>query len=501
MKIKLLIFLLFFRGSLISYSQACTPAGDETTYGTGNVWNGYVYDNINFTSYSGYVTEGNAGSPDFDENFTGDYVNYTTNGCPVYTETFSVRYKLIKTFADGDYEFTVGADDGFRLSLDGGTTWIINNWNDQSYTINTATVHLNGSYNMVLEYYENGGGNRVSFSVAPTCLGIEDQSVYGTGNVWRGYVYDGTSFNTYKGLVTEGISTNPNFDESFGGSNTIYSTSNCSTQTETFSIRYRLRKYLNGSYIFILGGDDGYRLSLDGGATWVINRWADQSYNTFSYAATLSGTYDMVVEYYENGGDNRISFSLSGAVLPVTLISFDAQKDKNKALLEWETTTNSTTDHFEIEKNNSNNNQFQNIGIVSATEGIMSNNSVKYTFTDNNLSGNTSYYRLKMYDLSGTISYSKILSVQSSEASNRIEIYPTISRGAFYIKSSERITNPKISLFDMNGKLVAEKKPGTLNIGTAIPLIFSNIITKGIFVMKIYKDEYPILTQKVIINQ
>lgn len=499
MKIKLLIFLLFFAGRITSYSQACTPAGDQTTYGTGNVWIGYVYDNINFTSYNGYVTEGNAGSPNFDESFTGDYVNYTTNGCPVYTETFSVRYKLIKTFADGDYEFTVGADDGFRLSLDGGTTWIINNWNDQSYTINTATAHLNGSYNMVLEYYENGGGNRVSFSVAPTCLGTEDQSVYGTGNVWRGYVYDGTSFNTYKGVVTEGIASNPNFDESFGGSNTTYSTSNCSTQTETFSVRYRLRKYLNGSYVFILGGDDGYRLSLDGGATWVINRWYDQSYNTFSYAASLTGTYDMVIEFYENGGDNRISFSLSGGVLPVTLLSFDAQNVRNKVQLKWETTPNSTTDHFEIEKSNSSN-QFQNIGAIPATEGIMSDNSIKYTFTDNNLSDNTSYYRLKMFDLSGTISYSKIISVQPGETSNKIQVYPTMSGGTFYIKSPERITNPQISLFDLNGKLIAEKKPGTLNAGTAVPLTFSNIITKGVFVLKISIDGTPVSIQKVIIN-
>lgn len=500
MKNRLLQLGAFFLAfTFSSYSQPCTPAGDETTFGTGNVWNGYVYDNINFTGYSGYVNEGNSGSPDFDESFTGDYVNYTTNGCPVYTETFSVRYKLTKTFTDGDYEFTVGGDDGFRLSLDGGSTWVINNWNDQSYTINTYAVHLNGSYNMVLEYYENGGGNRVSFSVAPTCFGTEDPSVYGTGNVWRGYVYDGTNFNTYKGLVTEGISSDPNFDESFGGSNTNYSTSGCSTQTETFSVRYRLRKYLNGSYIFIMGGDDGYRLSLDGGATWVIDRWADQSYNTFSYAASLAGTYDMVIEFYENGGDNRISFVLSGGILPVTLISFDGKKETNQVALDWETTSNSTTDHFEIEKSYDNI-QFNPIGKISVAEGVIGNNSVKYSFPDNNPSGNTSFYRLKIFDLAGTISYSKTLSFQPGDNSNRIQVYPTISGGTFYIKSSERISNPQISLFDMNGKLVGEKKPGVLTQGVAIPLTFTNIISKGIFVLKISKDNTTISTQKVIIN-
>ncbi|MBS1574290.1 MAG: T9SS type A sorting domain-containing protein [Bacteroidetes bacterium] len=106
-----------------------------------------------------------------------------------------------------------------------------------------------------------------------------------------------------------------------------------------------------------------------------------------------------------------------------------------------------------------------------------------------------------MFDLSGTVSYSKTLSVHPDETGNRIEVYPTISEGTFYIKSSERITNTKINLFDMNGKLVAEKKPGTLNAGTTVPLTFPNIITKGVFVLRVYKDEVPISTQKVIITQ
>src|ERR1700712_2450875 len=175
----------------VSNAQPCTPAGDQISYGTSDTWIGYIYDNMDFTNYSGWVNEGTPGNPNFDESFGGDNVNYATNGCSVYTETFSARYKLTKTFAPGSYQFIVGADDGYRLSLDGGTTWVINQFTDQSYNFSIYSATLSGTYNMVIEYYENGGGNRISFSVTTACLATDDQTIYGTGNVWRGYIYKG----------------------------------------------------------------------------------------------------------------------------------------------------------------------------------------------------------------------------------------------------------------------------------------------------------------------
>lgn len=49
------ILMLFLK--LHAMSQACTPMGDEVSYGTGNNWIGYVYDNSNLTNYKGYVNE------------------------------------------------------------------------------------------------------------------------------------------------------------------------------------------------------------------------------------------------------------------------------------------------------------------------------------------------------------------------------------------------------------------------------------------------------------
>ncbi|MEP6746599.1 MAG: PA14 domain-containing protein [Bacteroidota bacterium] len=457
--------------SLFAHAQTCTPAGDETSYGTSNTWIGYIYDNQDFTNYSGYVNEGTSTNPNFDESFGGDNVSYPTNGCSIYTETFSARYKLIKSFTAGQYQFTVGADDGYRLSIDGGATWIIDRWGDQSYGYTTYATTLGGTYNIVLEYYENGGGNRVSFSVDTLCLGTEDQSIYGTGDVWKGYIYNGTNFNNYAGLVTEGLPGNPNFDESFGGDYTFYNTSACGVLTEQFSARYRLQKtFASGDYIFTAGGDDGYRLSMDGGNTWLINSWADQGYATSMASATLNGTYDMVLEYYENAGGNRLSFNITGSLLPVKLLGFDGKTDNKNISLSWKVSSEINADYYQVEKS-ADGIAFTVLGKVFATASTSAGKT--YGYPDASPFSGINFYRLRMVDKDGKYSYSPVIKIIFTEKKS-VSIFPSvIDNGSVYISTSAELKNGLVELFDMTGKKLQQIRLAMLATGqvTALPLI------------------------------
>lgn len=445
-------FLLLLFAALLSnhlYAQACSPAGDQTSYGVADTWIGYVYDNTGFTNYKGYITEGSAGNPAFNETFGGDYVNFATNGCPVYTESFTVRYKLRKTFTAGNYQITVGGDDGYRLSLDGGATWVINRWVDQAYAFTTYAATLNGSYDMVLEYYENGGGNRVSFKADAVCTGLENQAVYGTGNVWKGYIYTGTNFNYYAGMVTEGTAADPAFNENFGGINTTYSTSACGVQTEQFSARYRLqRTFSPGTYTFMLGGDDGFRFSLDGGSTWVINQWWDQGYNTTSYTTFLNGSRNMVIEFYENGGDNRISFAIT-SILPATLTRFEGRNSGAGNILNWTVATETNTRYYQAERS-SNAVDFTAIGSTPATAAAAG--SKNYTFTDATPLSGVNYYRLRTVDTDGSFSYSAVIKI-NTEVKKQVTLFPAvINQEPLYLKTGIAISNGALLLFDMTGK-------------------------------------------------
>jgi hypothetical protein len=399
--------------SKATFTTLCTTQGDEVSYGN-DLWRGYVYTwtgspSFNSANYKGYVTE----NEQFDrDNALGAIAGLTTNLClPIPSDGYTVRYKMIKNFSAGYYKFSVGGDDGVRLSVDGGNTWLVNVWNDQSYTIYTSsTVFLNGSTNLILEYYENTGDSRISFSYTIPCStptafnigsitatsasasftsggsafiieygaagftpgtngsagvggtvvtgtaspialsGLTNNTTYDvyvrqdcTGDAngyslnsskatfttlctpqgdevsygndsWKGYVYTWTgspSFNSsnYKGYVTE----NEQFDRDNGGGAIAGLTSNLCPPIPSngYTVRYKMTKnFPAGYYKFSVGGDDGVRLSVDGGNTWLVNEWIIQSYAIFTSSLVyLNGSTNLVFEYFENDGDSRISFS------------------------------------------------------------------------------------------------------------------------------------------------------------------------------------------------
>jgi len=493
-------FSLFFLAATLQ-ANACTPLGDQTTYGTGNTWIGYAYQGRTFATYKGYVNEGSSTSPNFDESFSGNNVSYNTNGCPVTTEDFAMRYKLTKTFVNANYSITVGGDDGYRLSLDGGSTWVINNWNDHAYTTTTYTVALNGTYNMVLEFYENGGANRVSIDITQICTGTEDPTIYGTSNVWYGYLYQGMNFNLFKGRVTEGSAAGPNFDENFGnpsGSNSAtYTTSTCAITTYQFSARYRLTKtFTNATYTFTVGGDDGYRLSLDGGATWVINRWNDQSYTVSSYNTVLNGTYNMVLEFYQNGGYDRISFALTSTTLPVTLVNWSATATAaDQARLTWQATNAVNFDHYVIQRS-TDGTFFQDVRTIPASEGT-GDNLKDYTYTDVYSYNGALYYRLLMVDIDGRVDYSKIISLSLHNPSS-CRIFPTVVDNDLFVETNQSISGVRFELYDMGGNRLRSKDWQVLDGRQQVSVRSSGHLPAGAYIARL-TDGRTVLAKQVII--
>lgn len=499
---KYVLGLLLVIASCTGYAQSCTPLGDQTTYGSNNTWIGYVYDNSNFTNYRGFITEGNASSPNFDESFGGSNVSFSTNGCPITTTTFSVRFRLRKVFSNGAYQITVGGDDGYRLSLDGGATWVINNWSDHAYATTSITTTLNGPSDIVLEYYENSGDNRITFNLQNSCLGSGNQNQYGAGNVWRGYLYSGTNFNTYKGFVTRGNASNPNFDESFGGSNVNYNTSDCSVPTEGFSARFRLsRHFANGTYIISVGGDDGYRFSLDGGATWAINRWTDQSYSISTITRTLNGNYDLVIEFYENSGQNRLSFDVSNITLATKIGNWDWKLLQDQVVLQWNSFTEEENAGFIVEKS-LNNQQFSPIGTVkSMAPNGNSNTSLLYQFTDPSVNLEKAWYRLGILGKNATVSYSNII-YYPGKSGKGYSLFPTlISNNTVSIKAPKAGERLEIELFDISGRKLAQEKLSTSGNGASQTLRFQTApLRPGIYLIRVLADGEMRLQQTVLAN-
>ena len=154
---------------------------NQLTAGTDS-WIGHVYDGRNttipfngtFSNYLGYTTQ----AENFDQNFGGDDVCYPLNSdgnnrVRILTDEFAVRYRMNST-KRGLYIADISSDDGTRLAVDGTQVYTYNtDYNaGQAYTTRPRVLFgLNGSSNLVLDYYEGGGGNRVSFLNLTQVLG------------------------------------------------------------------------------------------------------------------------------------------------------------------------------------------------------------------------------------------------------------------------------------------------------------------------------------------
>jgi hypothetical protein len=80
----------------------------------------------------------------------------------VSADNFSVRWSRKLSFDEGTYRFTVTADDGVRVYVDGQR--VINEWHDSGGDSHYVDLNLSGKRKIVVEYYEHGGNALVKFT-------------------------------------------------------------------------------------------------------------------------------------------------------------------------------------------------------------------------------------------------------------------------------------------------------------------------------------------------
>ena len=163
-----------------------------------------------------------------------------------------------------------------------------------------------------------------SQSCTETADVVDNQAAAGT-NSWIGHVYTWTGSapptNAFASANYKGNFTNPvNFNNGFGGDvvcfNVTNNGANNSVLTTTFAVRYRLTNTnLVGCYTATASVDDGVRLYVNGNL--VINQWKEQGTTTYTATISLTGNDNLVLEYYENAGQNVCNFSLT----PVNIVT------------------------------------------------------------------------------------------------------------------------------------------------------------------------------------
>jgi len=208
------------------------------------------------------------------------------------------RWTRKMSFAPGDYEFAVTADDGVRLYVDG--VRVIDKWVDQPPTTYRTTLPLDGGpHEIMMEYYENSGG-------AVARLGYEK-----VADRPPEAAYHAEYWNTPDATGTPPIPSGPadlerddetlDFDWGQGSPGT-------GIAADQFVARWTKTVTLSaGVYRFTGAHDDGIRAYIDD--VPVVDRWTHGNDEYSVDKVVTSGPHALRVEYFEAGGGARAEFS------------------------------------------------------------------------------------------------------------------------------------------------------------------------------------------------
>jgi hypothetical protein len=143
-------------------------------------------------------------------------------------------------------------------------------------------------------------------------------------------------------------------------------------------------------------------------------------------------------------------------ILPISLLSFDAKKDKNNNVrLDWSTASEVNNDYFTIERSVDGEN-FTPIGTV---KGFGNTNTTRnYSLLDKNPEVGINYYRLKQTDFDGRFEYFNIVAVKI-ESGERVNIFPNPTTGSVKVSmETSRGDDIHIKVFPIGGNVFFEKQ-------------------------------------------
>jgi glucose/arabinose dehydrogenase len=166
-------------------------------------------------------------------------------------------------------------------------------------------------------------------------------------------------------------------------------------------------------------------------------------------------------------------------LLPVSLVSFSAEKKPGHQLLRWKTAGEWGTDGFQVEYSRDGQ-RFENAGWVAAARSSVGQS---YSFQHNASFAGDVYYRLAMRDDDGSVRYSSV--VRLSGKANGPRIYPTVIRNGVVNLELDGEAE-KVQVVNGSGMMVFERSLGSLSGTTSISLppvakgfYFVRIIMKG----------------------
>lgn len=171
-----------------------------------------------------------------------------------------------------------------------------------------------------------------------------------------------------------------------------------------------------------------------------------------------SNTRVWEVTFDVSGFSGFFAGSAGSSILPVNLISFNAVRRGSAAFLQWSTSREVMTDHFELQRS-SDGRIFIPINNIAAAGN--SANIRTYSYEDKADPGPLYYYRIKIVDKDRKFVYSNIIALRSAVENFVITAYPNPA-STFAVVNHPFNTQPaQLRLIDISGRVIKiSKTPG-----------------------------------------
>jgi hypothetical protein len=224
-----------------------------------------------------------------------------------------------------------------------------------------------------------------------------------------------------------------------------------------------------------------------------------QAVNNLTFSVPLdkltNGAHYLFVRARDaNGSWNVISakkFDFSQSPFPVRLQYFTGHQQERSARLDWATTEESGSDHFDIHRSG-NGKDWVTIGTVKAA--VESDVLITYTFSDPEPLVGENFYRLKMVDYDQTYSMSRIISLRFNEALQTI-FYPNPTSRQITVSSEKEITS--YALISAGGQTLDSKSSIVAIREFVIPL---DKFPAGAYVLRIVFEDGGVEVRKVVVR-
>ena len=244
------------------------------------------------------------------------------------------QYVLVNVIQGYNYTFSVPNISGFagneNLTIYDAlnTSTSLANSTGVSGTSITWTATLSGQIKIILSkgacVNDSTAGGAMTLklnTIGDTSTYVSDLDTAAGTNSWVGHVYNTAGGGTpepftsanYAGYYLEST---PAFSQAFGSNTSCFAVNSngvarASIYTEGFAVRYKMTNTaMTGCYMIKVNGDDGVRLSING--TSVFNAWREQAPTIYdNVLVNLSSGDQLVLDYYENGGQNTVSISFT----------------------------------------------------------------------------------------------------------------------------------------------------------------------------------------------